>query len=201
MVIGRPIRHADEQEAAEAIAGFTVANDVSMRDWQNRTLQWLQGKTFEHATPVGPWLVTPDELGGTAPDLELGARSTARSANAAAPAQLVFGPAAIVSYVSTVVTLRPGDLLLTGTPGGVGFAMDPPVFLAPGPGGAHGDRGHRRAGQPLRGRSAVTVDAHRACRVSPSSARAAGTTTLRWERNRRKAGPWSPAHRRGRYVS
>ena len=85
LVIGHDVRHATDAEAASAIAGFTVANDVSMRDWQNRTLQWLQGKTFEHATPVGPWMVTPDEVGGTAPDLELGARSTASCASRAAP--------------------------------------------------------------------------------------------------------------------
>jgi acylpyruvate hydrolase len=129
VVIGRPVRHADEAGAAAAIAGFTVANDVSMRDWQNRTLQWLQGKTFEHATPVGPWLVTPDEVGGAAPDLELRCEVDGVERQRSRTAQLVFGPAAIVSYVSTVVTLRPGDLVLTGTPGGVGFAMDPPVFL------------------------------------------------------------------------
>jgi acylpyruvate hydrolase len=132
VVIGRPVRHADERAAADAIAGFTVANDVSMRDWQNRTLQWLQGKTFEHATPVGPWLVTPDEVGGTAPDLELWCTVDGEERQRSRTGQLVFGPAAIVSYVSTVLTLRPGDLLLTGTPGGVGFAMDPPVFLVPG---------------------------------------------------------------------
>jgi acylpyruvate hydrolase len=131
-VIGRPIRHATEHEAAAAIAGFTVANDVSMRDWQNRTLQWLQGKTFEHATPVGPWLVTPDELGGAAPDLELRCEVDGVERQRSRTSQLVFGPAAIVAYVSTVVTLRPGDLVLTGTPGGVGSAMEPPVFLAPG---------------------------------------------------------------------
>ena len=131
-VIGRPVRHASESDAARAIAGFTVANDVSMRDWQNRTLQWLQGKTFEHATPVGPWLVTPDEVGGAAPDLELRCEVDGVERQRSRTGQLVFGPAAIVAYVSTVVTLRPGDLVLTGTPGGVGFAMDPPVFLEPG---------------------------------------------------------------------
>ena len=132
LVIGRDVRHATDAEAASAIAGFTVANDVSMRDWQNRTLQWLQGKTFEHATPVGPWLVTPDEVGGTAPDLELRCEVDGVLRQQSRTGQLVFGPAAIVAYVSSVVTLRPGDLILTGTPGGVGAAMDPPVFLAPG---------------------------------------------------------------------
>src|SRR5262249_2171876 len=69
VVVGRTVRHAGRAEAEAAIAGFTVANDVSMRDWQYRSLEWLQGKTWEHATPVGPWLVTPDEVGGVEPDL------------------------------------------------------------------------------------------------------------------------------------
>jgi acylpyruvate hydrolase len=132
IVIGRPIRHADETAAAHAIAGFTVANDVSMRDWQNRTLQWLQGKTWEHSTPVGPWLVTPDEVGGTAPDLEIRCEVDGVQRQRSHTGLLVFGPAAIVSYISTFVTLRPGDLILTGTPGGVGYALDPPVYLEPG---------------------------------------------------------------------
>ena len=97
-MIGRPVRHADERDAAAAIAGFTVANDVSMRDWQNRTLQWLQGKTFEHATPVGPWLITPDEVGGTAPDLELRCEVDGVERQRSRTGQLVFGPAAIVAF-------------------------------------------------------------------------------------------------------
>ena len=132
VVIGRDARHASPETAASAIAGFTVANDVSMRDWQNRTLQWLQGKTFEHATPVGPWMVTPDEVGGAAPDLELTCHVDGACRQHSRTSQLVFGPAAIVAYLSDVVTLRPGDLILTGTPGGVGHAMDPPVHLQPG---------------------------------------------------------------------
>ncbi len=132
LVIGRTVRHADAAEAAGAIAGFTVANDVSMRDWQNRTQQWLQGKTFEHATPVGPWMVTPDEVGGPAPDLELTCEVDGVVRQRSRTSQLVFGPAAIVAYISDVVTLRPGDLVLTGTPSGVGHAMDPPVYLRDG---------------------------------------------------------------------
>jgi acylpyruvate hydrolase len=132
LVVGMPLRHATSDDAARAIAGFTVANDVSMRDWQHRTAQWLQGKTFEHATPVGPWLVTPDEVGGTAPDLELRCEVDGVVRQRSRTGRLVFGPAAIVAYVSTIVTLRPGDLILTGTPAGVGAAMRPPVFLAAG---------------------------------------------------------------------
>jgi acylpyruvate hydrolase len=132
VVIGRTARHASPDDAAAAIAGFTVANDISMRDWQNRTLQWLQGKTFEHATPVGPWVVTPDEVGGTAPDLELTCEVDGVMRQHSRTSQLIFGPAHVVAYLSDVVTLRPGDLVLTGTPGGVGNAMDPPVFLQAG---------------------------------------------------------------------
>ena len=120
------MRHASPDEAAAAIAGFTVANDISMRDWQNRTLQWLQGKTFEHATPIGPWMVTPDEVGGAAPDLEL----TCEVDGVHAPAEphvasSSSAPVDVVAYLSDVITLRPGDLILTGTPGGVGHAHGP----------------------------------------------------------------------------
>jgi acylpyruvate hydrolase len=126
------VRHASPEEAAAAIAGFTVANDISMRDWQNRTAQWLQGKTFEHATPIGPWMVTPDEVGGAAPDLELTCEVDGVLRQRSRTSQLVFGPAHVVAYLSDVITLHPGDLILTGTPGGVGHAMDPPVYLRAG---------------------------------------------------------------------
>lgn len=132
LVVGRAVRHATEAEAAAAIAGFTVANDISMRDWQNRTIQFLQGKTFEHATPVGPWLVSPDELGGTQPDLEVRCEVDGVVRQHSRTAKLVFKPVDVVRYMSEVITLQPGDLILTGTPGGVGHAMDPPVYLQPG---------------------------------------------------------------------
>jgi acylpyruvate hydrolase len=132
LVIGRRVRRASASEAAAAIAGFTVANDVSMRDWQYRTLEWLQGKTWEHATPVGPWLVTPDEVGGAAPDLAIGCEVDGVVRQASRTSELVFSPTDLVAYASTFVTLEPGDLLLTGTPAGVGHGMHPPVYLAPG---------------------------------------------------------------------
>jgi acylpyruvate hydrolase len=131
-VIGRSVRYVTVPEAEAAIAGFTVANDISMRDWQNRTLQFLQGKTFEHATPVGPWLVTPDEVGGVEPNLEVRCEVDGVERQHSYTQQLVFGPVDIVRYVSDIVTLHPGDLVLTGTPGGVGHAMNPPVYLQPG---------------------------------------------------------------------
>ena len=131
-MIGTRVRHASPTEAADAIAGFTVANDVSMRDWQYRSLEWLQGKTWEHATPVGPWLVTPDEVGGADPDLEIRCEVDGVVRQASRTSELVFSSADLVAYASEFVTLEPGDLLLTGTPAGVGHGMHPPTYLAPG---------------------------------------------------------------------
>jgi acylpyruvate hydrolase len=130
-VIGTPVRHADDRAARAAIAGYTICNDVSMRDWQRRTPQWLQGKTFESSTPVGPVLVTPDEV-DDARDLGLRCEVDGEVRQDARTSDLVFDPVAVVRYVSQIVTLMPGDLISTGTPGGVGVGMDPPRFLQPG---------------------------------------------------------------------
>jgi acylpyruvate hydrolase len=133
VVIGRAVRRADEKEAAEAIAGFTVMNDVTMRDWQYRTKEWLQGKTFEGTTPLGPVLVTPDELpGGVNPAVTLSASVDGETVQKANISDLVFGPVALVQYASTIMTLRPGDIIATGTPGGVGHARTPTRYLADG---------------------------------------------------------------------
>ncbi len=131
VVVGRTIRSASEKQAAAAIAGYTVGNDVSMRDWQNRTMQWLQGKAFADSTPIGPMLVTPDECGGAA-DLALTCSVNGTVMQSSRTSDLVFGPAELVSYCSKIVPLRPGDLILTGTPGGVGHARRPPLHLQPG---------------------------------------------------------------------
>jgi acylpyruvate hydrolase len=132
IVIGRRVRRARGDEAAAAIGGFTVVNDVSMRDWQWRTQEWLQGKTFERSTPVGPVVVTPEELGGPRPDLVMTVQVDGEEVQRANTGDLVFDPVAIVEYASTIITLDPGDLIATGTPGGVGAARKPPRFLAPG---------------------------------------------------------------------
>jgi acylpyruvate hydrolase len=131
VVIGRPIHRASRDEAAAAIAGYTVTNDVSMRDWQRRTLQWLQGKAFERTTPAGPYLVTGDEVGDAA-DLEIRCEVDGAVMQQSRTSDLLFGPADIAAYASQIITLQPGDLLLTGTPGGVGDARTPPVYLQPG---------------------------------------------------------------------
>jgi acylpyruvate hydrolase len=133
VVIGSPVRRAGEQEAEAAIAGFAVLNDVTMRDWQYRTLQWLQGKTFEATTPFGPALVTPDELpGGVRPALDLRCTVDGDTVQAANTSDLVFDPVALVAYISTIITLQPGDVIATGTPGGVGHARKPPRYLTDG---------------------------------------------------------------------
>ncbi len=133
VVIGSSVRRADPASALAAVAGYTVLNDVSMRDFQNRTKQFLQGKTWESSTPLGPWLVTPDEL--PAPDASGLAVSTVLDGETLQDSttdQLVFGVAELVSYVSTIVTLNPGDVIATGTPGGVGHARKPPRYLTDG---------------------------------------------------------------------
>lgn len=129
LVIGSRVRRASEEEAAAAIAGYTVLNDVSLRDWQNRTLQWLPGKSFESTNPVGPVLVTPDEL---APNARITTEVDGELMQDGRVDDLVFGPAAIVAYISQIFTLDPGDLVSTGTPGGVGHARTPPRYLADG---------------------------------------------------------------------
>ncbi|GLY06638.1 fumarylacetoacetate hydrolase family protein [Actinoplanes sp. NBRC 101535] len=133
VVIGGMVRRASEASAAAAIAGFAVLNDVTMRDWQYRTTEWTQGKTFEATTPLGPMLVTPDELpGGVRPALPLSCSVDGEIMQKADTSDLVFDPVALVRYLSTIVTLRPGDVIATGTPGGVGHARKPPRYLAGG---------------------------------------------------------------------
>jgi acylpyruvate hydrolase len=131
VVIGRRIRRATLEQAHDAIAGFTVVNDISMRDWQARTTQYLQGKAFDASTPVGPVLVTGDEI-GDAVDLEVRCELDGIVMQRGRTSDLLFGPTAVVSYISQFATLSPGDLISTGTPGGVGTGRDPQVFLEPG---------------------------------------------------------------------
>lgn len=131
VVIGREVRDADAREARAAIAGYTIINDISMRDWQFRTQQFLQGKTFESSTPVGPYLVTPDEL--NEPDqLELSCDVDGVVMQSSNTRDLIFSVTDIISYISSIITLAPGDLIATGTPSGVGVARKPPIFLKPG---------------------------------------------------------------------
>jgi acylpyruvate hydrolase len=130
VVIGRPVRHATAEQAGAAIAGYTVLNDVSVRDWQLRTPQFLQGKTFESSTPVGPWLVTTDEL--PAGGWEISSTLDGETMQHSNTDQLLFSAIDLICYLSQIVTLNPGDLIATGTPGGVGHARTPPRYLTDG---------------------------------------------------------------------
>jgi acylpyruvate hydrolase len=120
VIIGRRGRRIPLGQAAHHIAGYANINDFSMRDWQLRTSQFLQGKTWEACTPLGPWLVTADESPG--PSRELTCEVNGATRQKADTAQLLFGPEELVSYVSTFATVEPGDVIATGTPGGVGAA-------------------------------------------------------------------------------
>jgi acylpyruvate hydrolase len=130
-VIGKKVRNVSPVEGGQAIAGFTIVNDVSARDWQWQTTQWLQGKTFEGTTPLGPMLVTPDEAAG-ARDLTVRCEVDGEVVQEANTSDLLFKPEEIVSFVSQIVTLDPGDVISTGTPGGIGAARTPPRFLEEG---------------------------------------------------------------------
>ncbi|WP_307038006.1 fumarylacetoacetate hydrolase family protein [Arthrobacter sp. B3I4] len=128
VVVGAPLRNASPEEAAAAIAGYTAANDISMRDWQNRTLQWFQGKAFDRTTPLGPVLVTPDECDPEA-GVQVRCLVNGEVVQDGNTKTLVFSAPALLSYISTFTRLRPGDVVLTGTPGGVGMGAVPPRFL------------------------------------------------------------------------
>lgn len=131
VVIGRRVSRGSRAEAEKAIAGFTIANDISARDYQRRTLQWLQGKTFDNTTPLGPYLTTVDETGAE-PHLDVSCSVNSVVKQSANTADLLFTPVELVEYISTITTLRPGDIILTGTPGGVGEGREPQEFLVNG---------------------------------------------------------------------
>ena len=130
VVIGSRVARVDAQEALGAVAGYTLMNDLSARDLQLATSQWIAGKTFDGAAPCGPALVTADEVDPDAIDFELllnGERMQASSTS-----ELIFSVPELVAHLSTLMTLEPGDLISTGTPSGVGIARKPSVWLASG---------------------------------------------------------------------
>lgn len=129
IVVGRGGRRIPREQAAEHIAGYTIANDISMREWQFRTIEWLQGKIWDRSTPLGPELVTPDELRG---DARIQTFIDGEMMQDGRIDDLVHGPEFLVSYISTITELQPGDLILTGTTGGVGRARTPQRYLEPG---------------------------------------------------------------------
>jgi 2-keto-4-pentenoate hydratase/2-oxohepta-3-ene-1,7-dioic acid hydratase in catechol pathway len=130
-VIGKRCRHVAAADAHKVIGGFTCGNDVSVRDWQWQTPQWMLGKSFDTHGPVGPCIVTPDEFDVTKP---MGIRcfvNGERKQNSTVD-QLVFNVYQQIEHLTKAMTLAPGDIIFTGTPGGVGMGAKPPVFLKAG---------------------------------------------------------------------
>lgn len=130
-VIGKRARNVSQAEALDYVAGYTIVNDVTYRDLQRRTLQWLQGKTVDGSAPMGPWLVTTDELSDPS-GLEVVLTVNGEERQRSNTKNLVFSVQYLVEFLSGLMTLEPGDVILTGTPGGVGVARDPQVFLKDG---------------------------------------------------------------------
>ena len=130
VVIGRRCRHLPRDRAAEAIFGYCVGNDVSVRDWQTRTSQFFLGKSFDGHAPFGPWLTTADSIDAT--DLAITATVNGEQRQESRTSRMVFDVLDQIVLLSQVMTLEPGDIVFTGTPGGVGMGFKPPKWLAVG---------------------------------------------------------------------
>jgi 2-keto-4-pentenoate hydratase/2-oxohepta-3-ene-1,7-dioic acid hydratase in catechol pathway len=131
VVIGRKGRHISVAQAPDHVFGYCVGNDVSVRDWQKATPQWVLGKSFDTHGPIGPWITTADEIGDPH---RLGIRAivngeTRQNSNTR---ELLFNVWDQIAHLSQAMTLEPGDIFFSGTPGGVGLGMNPPVFLKAG---------------------------------------------------------------------
>jgi acylpyruvate hydrolase len=131
-VFGRRCRRVSATDAGAVVFGYTAANDVSMRDFQNHTTQFLAGKTWDRSTPLGPAVVPAGELGGVTPDLAITGTLNGSKVQDSRTNDLIFSVPQLVAYITTVMTMEPGDVVLTGTPSGVGFAEKPPRGLSDG---------------------------------------------------------------------
>ncbi|MGN6663424.1 MAG: fumarylacetoacetate hydrolase family protein [Solirubrobacterales bacterium] len=130
-VVGRRAKDVDEADALDYLAGYTLLNDLSARDRQGATPQWMPGKVFDGAAPCGPWLVTPDEAG---PADRIGIRLTlnGEEMQSSSTEDLIFGVPELLAQLSALMTLEPGDVVATGTPEGVGMGRNPRVWLGDG---------------------------------------------------------------------
>ena len=131
VVIGKQARHVSRDDALDHIAGYSIYNDGSVRDWQSHTHQFLPGKNFDATGAFGPWMVTADQLPDPAA-LTLTTRLNGQVLQHAGTDQLIFNVPYLVSYISDFMTLKPGDVIVTGTPGGVGMKRNPPLFMKAG---------------------------------------------------------------------
>jgi 2-keto-4-pentenoate hydratase/2-oxohepta-3-ene-1,7-dioic acid hydratase in catechol pathway len=131
VIIGKRCKHVAKERAPEVVFGYCAGNDVSVRDWQLRTSQWVLGKSFDSHAPIGPWIVTPDEIGDPH---ALGIRCfvNGEQRQSSNTRHLIFNVFDQIAHLTSAMTLEPGDLIFTGTPGGVGLAMKPPQWLKAG---------------------------------------------------------------------
>jgi 2-keto-4-pentenoate hydratase/2-oxohepta-3-ene-1,7-dioic acid hydratase in catechol pathway len=131
VIIGNPGRDIPEARAYEHVAGYSIYNDVSVREWQFHAKQIASGKNFEGTGPFGPWMVSADEITPGEP-LKLATRINGETVQESHTGHMIFSTARLIAYASTIFTLVPGDVIATGTPAGVGWSRKPPRFLKPG---------------------------------------------------------------------
>jgi 2-keto-4-pentenoate hydratase/2-oxohepta-3-ene-1,7-dioic acid hydratase in catechol pathway len=132
VVIGKPGRRIAQDQALGHVAGYSLFNDATVRDFQLRTPQWTMGKNFDGTGSFGPWLVTPDAVPPGASGLRIQGRLNGRVMQDARTDRLIFSVPALIAMISVAMTLERGDVIITGTPGGVGAARKPPVYMKPG---------------------------------------------------------------------
>ncbi len=132
IVIGKPARNVGDAEALSHVFGYACFNDGSVRDYQRKSTQWTMGKNFDGTGPFGPDIVTADELPAGAAGLRIASRLNGQTMQDGNTRDMIFPVARTIALISEVMTLEPGDLIITGTPAGVGYARKPPVFLRPG---------------------------------------------------------------------
>src|SRR5580692_8342487 len=129
VVIGRGGRRISRDKALDHVAGYSLFNDATIREFQLRTPQWTMGKNFDATGAFGPWLVTPDALPPGASGLRIQGRLNGRVMQDSRTDRLIFSVASLIEMISVAMSLEPGDVIITGTPGGVGAARKPPVFM------------------------------------------------------------------------
>jgi 2-keto-4-pentenoate hydratase/2-oxohepta-3-ene-1,7-dioic acid hydratase in catechol pathway len=130
-IIGRTAKKVSREDALSYVAGYCVANDVSERGVQMATSQWVKGKSCDSFAPIGPWLVTPDEVKDLQ-DLHIWLKVNGKTMQDSNTGDMIFGVSELISHLSGIMTLQAGDIVITGTPSGVGNGMQPPVYLSAG---------------------------------------------------------------------
>jgi 2-keto-4-pentenoate hydratase/2-oxohepta-3-ene-1,7-dioic acid hydratase in catechol pathway len=131
-IVGKKARNLTKENALNCVAGYSIFNDASLRDYQRKTNQWTIGKNFDQTGAFGPCLVTPDELPTGAHGLQIQSRLNGNLMQNANTKDFLWGVAETIQLITECMTLEPGDVVITGTPAGVGYARTPPVFMKPG---------------------------------------------------------------------